>query len=144
MPKFENQILIHRPIFEVFKYMGDFKNDIHWRDVNGIGITSGDPIRAGSMVAMTRPLLGRKGFVNGDVTEFEHNKKLELKGSFWGFPFVHTITFERHGQQTRINEVLDIHTRWMVWFGLFFNMTLSRKLAKELATLKQLLDSHEE
>ena len=76
MPKFENQVLIDRSIFDVFKYMGDFKNDTHWRNVKGIGITSGDPIRPGSMVAMTRSLWGRKGFVNGDVTEYERNKKI--------------------------------------------------------------------
>lgn len=142
MPKFENQVLIDRPIFDVFKYMGDFKNDIHWRNVKGVGITSGDPIRPGSMVAMTRSVWGRKGFVNGDVTEYDRNKNVELKGSFWGFPFVHTITFERRGQQTHITETLDIRTRWMVWFGLFFNLALNKTLAKELAKLKQVLDSH--
>ena len=53
MPQYENQILIERPVSDVFKYVGDFKNDVHWRNVKNVGITSGDPIRAGSMVAMT-------------------------------------------------------------------------------------------
>jgi len=144
MPKFENQILIDRPIFDVFNYMGDFKNDTSWRNVKGVGITSGDPIRAGSMVAMTRPLMGRNGFVNGDVIEYERNKKIELKGSFWGFPFLYTALFERRGQQTNVIETLDISTRWMIWFGLFFNMFLGKTLTKELSNLKQLLDSHGE
>ena len=142
MPKFENQVLIDRPVFDVFKYVGDFKNDTNWRNVRGVGITSGDPIHTGSMVAMTRPLLGRKGFVNGDVTEYDRNKKIELKGSFWGFPFVHTIIFEHLGQQTNIKETLNISTRWMIWFGFFFNMTLNRTLKHELEQLKQLLDAH--
>jgi hypothetical protein len=142
MPKFENNVLIDRPIFEVFKYMGDFKNDIHWRNVKGVGITSGDPIRAGSMVAMTRSIWGRKGFVNGDVIEYDRNKKIEMKGSFWGFPFVYTATYERRGQQTNVIETLEVSTRWMVWFGLFFNIALGKTLTKELASLKQLLDAH--
>ena len=87
MPKFQNQVLINRPVFQVFQYVGDFNNDVHWRNVQGVGITSGDPIRAGSMVAMTRRIVGRKGFVNCDVTDYERNKKIELKGSYWGFPF---------------------------------------------------------
>ena len=144
MPKFENHILIDRPVFEVFKYVGDFTNDTQWRNVKGVGITSGDPIRPGSMVAMTRPLMGRNGFMNGDVIEYDRNKKIEMKGSFWGFPFIYTMTFERRGQETNIIEIFDVRTRWMVWFGLFFNMSLGRTLANELANLKQLLDSHGE
>lgn len=142
MPKFENHILIDRPIFDVFKFMGDFTNDPQWRGVRGVGITSGDPIRPGSMVAMTRPLMGRKGFMNGDVVEYDRNKKIEMKGSFWGFPFVYTATFERRGQQTNIIEIFDVRTRWMVWFALFFNLSLGKTLARELANLKQVLESH--
>ena len=142
MPKFENQVLINRPVFQVFKYVGDFRNDVHWRNVHGVGITSGDPIRAGSMVAMTRRLMGRKGFVNSDVTDYERNRKIELKGSYWGFPFIATITFEHRGQQTNVKETLDIRTRWMFWFGLFFSMILKGALRKEWAALKRLLDSH--
>ena len=88
MPKFETQVLINRPVFHVFRYVGDFNNDVHWRNVQSVGITSGDPIRAGTMVAMTRRIMGRGGFVNSDVTDFERNKKIELKGSYWGFPFI--------------------------------------------------------
>ena len=142
MPKFENQVLINRPVFQVFKYVGDFRNDVHWRNVHGVGITSGDPIRAGSMVAMTRRLMGRKGFVNSDVTDYERNRKIELKGSYWGFPFIATITFEHRGQQTNVKETLDIRTRWMFWFGLFFSMIHKGALRKEWAALKRLLDSH--
>lgn len=144
MPKYENQILIERPVFDVFKYVGDFKNDVHWRNVERVGITSGDPIRAGSMVAMTRPILGRKGFVNGDVTEYDRNKKIEIKGSFWGFPFIQTIQFEHRGQQTNIKESINISTRWMIWFALFFNLTLGGTLRREFEQLKQILDSRAE
>ena len=142
MPKFENQILINRPVFQVFRYVGDFNNEVHWRRVEGVGITSGDPIRTGSMVAMTRRIMGRKGFVNYDVTDYDRNKKIELKGSYWGFPCLCTITFEHRGQQTNVRESVDIRTRWMFWFGLFFNLTLKSLLQKELNNLKQLLDGH--
>lgn len=142
MPTYENEVLIDRPVFDVFKYVGDFKNDTEWRNVKGVGITSGNPIRAGSMVAMTRYILGRKGFVNGDVTEYDRNKKIELKGSFWGFPFVHTILLEHRGQQTNVKETIQIRTRWMIWFTLFFNLSLNGALRKELQQLKEILDAH--
>ena len=142
MPKFENQVLINRPVFQVFKYVGDFRNDVHWRNVQGVGITNGDPIRPGSMVAMTRRLMGRRGFVNSDVTDYERNRKIELKGSYWGFPFITTITFEHRGQQTSVRETVNIRTRWMFWFGLFFSMTLKSASRKEWEALKHLLDSH--
>ncbi len=142
MPKFETQVLINRPVFQVFRYVGDFNNDAHWRNVSNIGITSGDPIRAGSMVAMTRRIMGRKGFVNCDVTDYERNKKIELKGSYWGFPFVSTMTFDHRGQQTSVKETLDIRTRWFFWFGIFFNVTLKGVLRRELDQLKRVLDAH--
>ncbi len=141
MPKFETQVLINRPVFQVFRYVGDFTNDANWRNVSNVGITSGDPIRTGSMVAMTRRILGRKGFVNCDVTDYERNKRIELKGSYWGFPFVSTIIFDHRGQQTNIRETLEIRTRWFFWFGIFFNLTLSRLLQREYDALKQVLDS---
>ena len=141
MPKFETEVLINRPVFQVFRYIGDFNNDVHWRNIQNIGITSGDPIRAGSMVAMTRRIIGRKGFVNCDVTDYERNKKIELKGSYWGFPFIATISFSHRGQQTGVRETLEIRTRWFFWFGIFFNLTLKGLLRKEWETLKQLLES---
>ncbi len=142
MPKFETQILVNRPVFQVFRYVGDFNNDVNWRNVHNVGITSGDPIRTGSMVAMTRRIMGRKGFVNSDVTDYERNKKIVLKGSYWGFPFVSTITFDHRGQQTNVRETLEIRTRWFFWFGIFFNLTLKGVLRREWEALKQLLDSH--
>jgi len=142
MPTFENQVLIDRPVYDVFKYVGDFTNDAEWRNVDRIGITSGDPIRTGTSVAMTRRILGRKGFVNGDVIEYDRNKKIELKGAYWGFPFTRTVIFEHRGQQTSLKEIINIRTRWMVWFHAFFSMTLGGTLSKELEALKQLLDGH--
>ena len=142
MPKFETKVLVNRPVFQVFRYVGDFNNDVNWRNVHNVGITSGDPIRTGSMVAMTRRIMGRKGFVNSDVTDFERNKKIVLKGSYWGFPFVSTIIFDHRGQQTNVRETLEIRTRWFFWFGIFFNMTLKGVLRREWEALKQLLDSH--
>ena len=142
MPKFENQVLINRPVFQVFQYVGDFDNEVNWRNVQNVGITSGNPVRAGTMVAMTRRIVGRKGFVNSDVTDFERNKKIELKGSYWGFPFISTLTFEHRGQQTNVRETLDIRTRWMFWFGFYFNLTLKSLLRRELDNLKQILDTH--
>ena len=141
MPKFETQVLINRPVFQVFRYVGDFNNDVHWRNVKNIGMTNGDPIRAGTMLAMTRRIMGRGGFVNCDVTDYERNRKIELKGSYWGFPFVSTMTFEHRGQQTNVRETLDIRTRWFFWFGIFFNLTLKGVLRRELVQLKQVLDS---
>ena len=142
MPRFETQVLINRPVFQVFRYVGDFNNDVNWRNVKNVGITSGQPIRTGTMVAMTRRIVGRNGFVNSDVTDYERNRKIELKGSYWGFPFTSTITFEHRGQQTNIKESLDIRTRWFFWFGIFFNLTLKGVLRREWGNLKQLLDSH--
>lgn len=141
MPKFETQVLINRPVFQVFRYVGDFNNDAHWRNVQNIGMTNGDPIRTGTMLAMTRRIAGRGGFVNCDVTDYERNRKIELKGSYWGFPFVSTMTFEHRGQQTNVRETLDIRTRWFFWFGIFFNLTLKGVLRRELEQLKQVLDS---
>ena len=142
MPRFEAQVLINRPVFQVFRYVSDFNNDLNWRNVRNIGITSGDPIRTGSMVAMTRRITVRSGFVNADVTDFERNRRIELKGSYWGFPFVSTMTFDHRGQQTNVKESLYIRTRWFFWFGIFFNLTLNGVLRGELGKLKQLLDSH--
>ncbi len=141
MPKFETQVLINRPVFQVFRYVGDFNNDVHWRNVQNIGMTNGDPIRTGTMLAMTRRIMGRGGFVNCDVTDYERNRKIELKGSYWGFPFVSTMTFEHRGQQTNVRESLYIRTRWFFWFGIFFNLTLKGVLRRELDQLKQVLDS---
>jgi len=142
MPTFENQVLIERPVYDVFKYVADFSNDSSWRNVDRVGMTSADPIRVGTMVAMTRKIAGFKGFVNGDVVEYDRNKKLVMKGSFWGFPFVRTVEFEHRGQQTNLKQTIDIRTRWMVWFNAFFSVALRGALSAELNTVKQLLDTH--
>lgn len=144
MPLIEQTITIQRPLFDVFREAGDFEQFKVWqRDVLDISLISGDPIRPGTMVSMTRRFGGRVLFINADVVDYQRNKAIELNGVWGRFPFRRRTEFSSAGGgQTQIHDTLNIRLPWFYfWYSPIFTPSVRRLVTSDWQTLKSKLES---
>lgn len=139
MPVIEQKIVIQKPLFDVFRVAMDFKNIANWQPrATAVNMTSGDPIRPGTMLSIRRGTV----FINADVVEFERNKKILMQGIWGRFRFNRVIEFHSGGRETTIHDKLNIQTGWLYfWYAPILSATLRSELGAEWAQLKKQLES---
>lgn len=139
MPIIDQKIVIQKPLFDVFRMAMDFNNLSNWQPrTTAVNITSGDPIRPGTMITIRRGSV----FINADVVEYDRNKKITLQGIWGRFRFNRTIEFQSGGRETTILDKLNIQTGWLYfWYAPILAMNLRGELSAEWAQLKKQLES---
>lgn len=146
MADIEHQITIAHPITEVYRAVTDYENPEvlqSWqRDLRTLGITAGDPLRTGSMIAMKRRFLGSDIFVNLDVTDLQRNKRFELKGIHGRFAYQREIEFAPSGRETLINDKINLRASWFLfWYRPFVRSAIQRQTRREWENLKRQLEA---
>lgn len=146
MADIEHQVTIARPIGEVYNAVTAYEDSAglqRWQpELESVGVTAGNPLRTGSMIAMTRRFMGSRIFVNVDVIELQRNKRFEIKGVHGRFPFRREIEFSPSGRDTLIRDNITLRMSWLFfWYRPFVRSTLSRQTAREWANLKRELES---
>ena len=138
MPLIKNTVQIQKPLFDVFKAAGSFEEWEQWQpSTKQVVVTSGNPVRSGTMVSMRRGT----SFVNADVVDFQRNKEMQLKGRWGRFPFTRNIRFESAGGATTIIDELNIKTGWLFfWYAPILQMTLNNEINGEWQNLKKRLN----
>lgn len=139
MTEIENRITIKSTIFDVFKHVADFEKWAEWQnDTLSVTVTSGEPVRAGTMVAMMRRFLGSKIFVNFDVLDFQRNKVIEMTGVHGRFAFRRKIEFASGGGETQIIDSMRLRVPWLwFWYRPFLSSALNRQLKNDWQQLDE-------
>lgn len=145
MATVEIHVTIARPVSDAFQAVTDFENVEslqEWQPgLQSVGITAGNPLRTGSMLAMNRRFLGSTIFVNADVVELQRNKRLSLKGIHGRFNFTRTIEFSPSGRETKIQDTWEIRTGWLYfWYSPILTSALRSQTQRQWQRLKQILE----
>jgi len=144
MADIEHSITINSNLIEVYKAVtayGDADELKTWQTtIKSVGVTAGNPIRTGSMIAMKRQFILSEVFVNVDVVDLQRNKRFELKGVHGRFPFRREIEFSPNGRETQIKDRIWLKTGFIFfWWRPFVISALKSQTAKEWESLKQVL-----
>jgi hypothetical protein len=139
----ENQIVINKPVSEVFSFLADGLNNPKWRaGVIEIKLKSG---AAGSVGAEYRQVLkgpfGRN--IDGDYRLLTVNQDKELKFAVTSGPARPTgeYLFEQQAGSTKLTFVLDYQTKGLAkLMEPMIQRTMNSEVAA-LSNLKQLLES---
>jgi hypothetical protein len=145
MADIEHKLSIARPVSDVFKAVSDFENTEamqQWQPaLKSMGITEGNPVRTGSMVAMTRRFMTGDIFVNLDVLDLQRNKRLELQGIHGRFRIRREIEFVPNGRESNISDKINIQTHFIwFWYRPFLIGALRSQTAQEWQNLKKQLE----
>lgn len=145
MADIEHQVIVKNNLVEVFKTATAFEDDEtlkQWQTgVKTVGVTAGDPLRAGSMIGMKKQFMVSEIFVNVDVTDLQRNKRIAYKGVHGRFPYNREIEFVSSGRETQINDRINLKTGWLFfWWRPFAINALRSQTANEWNNLKKMLD----
>jgi len=142
MADIEHKITVSSRITDVFKLVtnyDDAESIKTWQPaITSIGVTAGNPIRTGSMIAIKKQFFMSEIFVNMDILDIQRNKRVEFKGYHGRFPFQRVIEFTPQGTETTISDSISINTGFLyfLWRPFLLN-TLKGQTAKEWQRLQQ-------
>ncbi len=140
MARFSNNLIIGRPINEVFRFVADFENMPKWNyyvvEVNKV--TSG-PIGVGTAFRQIR----KTDTQRYKIVEFEPNRKVVVETLPPAPALQMRFTFEPAGGGTRLTDEWELKGGLIGLFGSLAAGRVKTAVAENLAKLKQLLETGE-
>jgi uncharacterized membrane protein len=144
MLKIESNIVINRPIEEVFAVLSNFENNPKWSSAFlEAKKTSEGPIGVGTTWRGVAKALGQRIETELECTEYEPNRKCAQKSKSRPFPTEVRQTFEPVEGGTQLGVILQAEP------GGFFklaeplvNSILKRGIETDFANLKDLMEAH--
>lgn len=107
MTRVEHQVVIPRPVEQVFAYVVDPANVPAWQPAV-VEMHAEGPVGLGQRVVQTRRLAGRRIDLVVDVCEFVPNERFGLRIASGPSPGVMTVTFSVVPGGTRLRMVAEI------------------------------------
>lgn len=143
MVKHKLNIVIQRPVVEVFAFLSDLTNAPQWQAglLESRNLTQGS-LGVGSKFSSVRKFLGRKVEGLVEITEYEPNSKFVIKSASGTAPFEETYLFEPTSNGTKVSTVFELHTSGLM--GLAEPMivgSLKREMDADFGDLKDLLET---
>jgi uncharacterized membrane protein len=143
MAKIEAGVVINRAIEEVFAFAGNVENNPQWQSgVLEARITSEGPMGVGTTYRYVNQLLGRRIETDGEITEYEPNRKYSFKSTSGPFPIEGGFTFEAADGGTKVTLAVAAD------IGGFFKLAeplvvraIKRQFETDLSTLKDILEA---
>lgn len=143
MIRVEVEVEIARPPEEVFAYITNFENNIHWQQgMRKITITSEGPLGVGSTYDQVARFLGRDIVSSFVVTEYEPNHHIRIKTTESSFPIEVIRGVEPIEGGTRVYAIIEgdssgffsVFERLMRWM-------VRRSIEGDYRRLKELLEA---
>jgi uncharacterized protein YndB with AHSA1/START domain len=143
MAKYEQSVVINRPVEEVFAFATNPEKEPLWNaSMEESEITSEGPIGVGSTVRSVSRVMGRPAESTWEVTEYEVNVKKAVKSTSGPIPFESAAVFESVEDATKLTFTFQAEVGGI--FKLFSPLIVrmgKKGTEKSLANLKQLLEA---
>lgn len=139
--RFTNTITIERQPAAVFAYLADFENLPRWnyaiRETRKV--TTG-PVNVGARYRQSRTVPARSE-ETFEVTEFEPDRRLTIRGSFGPFPAEITYIIHPEGNATALTNTFDLQRpRPLSLMAPIVSRRIQSAVAVNLDVLKQTLE----
>ena len=143
-------ILIDRPISEVWDFVADIRNMDKW--VNGVSDPrpmSDGKWGVGSAFESRYTYVGKTHTITYEITGFDPPNRMAMCSTSGPFPFEGCVELREDGYGTRLTNTLDAKptniflTIWFATMGIVLRMMMRTQLRKELTLLKAELEATE-
>lgn len=142
MPRVEESIQIDRPVEDVFDYVTDPDNQTTIQS-NMIEFHSDGPMEKGTRTEGVTRVAGRKVAWTAEVTEFQRNRRVELRSIDAPMEFHLTWTYEPAGEGCRVTFEQEVGSLGS-FFGKLADPVVTKMYARDvrgnLENLKILLE----
>ena len=143
MARFQQSVVINRPLEQVSAFVSDLENDPQWTPGAVMRRTSQGPLGIGTTFQQHDRFLGRRMDLSLEVTDYEPPRKIGLKTISGQLSFGGTRMFEPLGvAATRVTFVGEGHASGVLKLAEpLLAAAGERRLRTQLGNLKRLLES---
>lgn len=137
------EVVIARPVDEVFSFVGDVRNRPSWDDsVDSEELTSPEPIGVGSTVRTRLTSMRREYQYTWEIVEHRPPTHMKVESTSGPFPTALVFDFDRDGDGTRVRaSVTGRPTGTMRVLQPMLARTTQKNLDRGYARLKRLLET---
>jgi carbon monoxide dehydrogenase subunit G len=143
MTKFEESIIINRPVEEVWKFLGNVENMPKWdRGVLEAKQISEGPMGVGSTVQIVRQFFGRRRIGNFRVTDAVPNRTVAIQAKAKWITGQVRYSFEPVGGATRMTSTGEVELGgWLKLIAPILIPMLKRDGREDLANVKRVMEA---
>ena len=136
-------VLIARPLDEVFAFVGDVRNRPRWDDsVDSEELTSPEPIGVGSTVRTRLRSMGKDYEYTWEIVEHDPPNRMKVESTSGPFPTALTFQFTAQDRGTRVQaSVTGRPTGMLRIVQPMIASTTQKNLDRGYARLKRLLET---
>ena len=139
--KFENSVLINRPVETVFDYVTDVRNNAHWQSgVISIDPTSDQPAGLGSTFRCVNRFLGLRLETETIVTAYQHPLKCAFKITSGMVSGESSFLFAAVNGATKFTTVGELNLDYFKLANYLVARRARLQLIRDMKTLKQILE----
>jgi len=140
MTTFENVITVQKPAAEVFAYLAAFENVPRWNyAIVETRRTSPGPVGVGSVYEQTRSIPAH-AVESFEVTRFEPDRELEIRGQLGPFPAVVSYVLEPAPGGTLLRNTVQLELHGPLKLaGPVVSAQVKKAVAANLEVLRQIL-----
>lgn len=142
MIRFELDVVIERPVSEVFGYVTDVRNLPDWQgsaeeaEWEGTG-----PVGRGSRMRERRTIMGRSLETRFEVTAFEPDRRFDFEAAGGPLPLRVRHEFEPDSGRTRLHVVVEAEPGGLFKFaGRMAAKQAERQFRRDFQRLKEILE----
>jgi uncharacterized protein YndB with AHSA1/START domain len=138
----EGNVIIHRPVEEVFAYVSDLTHSAEWQAglLEVRRLTEG-PLGVGTRYAFVRQFIGRKMESTNEFVAYEPNRTVRFRIPSGPMPGQGTYLFEATPDGTKLTSRVELEPRGLSRLAEpLIAASLRREIAAGLPVLKELLE----
>jgi uncharacterized membrane protein len=138
----EGNVVIQRPVEEVFAYVSDLTHSAEWQAglVEVRRLTEG-PLGVGTRYAFVRQFMGRKMEASNEFVAYEPNTTVRFRIPSGPMPGHGTYLFEATPDGTKVTSRVELQPRGLSRLAApLIGASLRREIAAGLPVLKELLE----
>ncbi len=143
--KVSAEIIINRPVAEVFTFIKDMNNHATWQTgVLESKITSEGEVQVGSTYKYITQMMGRQISTTGEIITCDPNERFMYRSTSGPFQIAGGYTFEIMGDSTMVTQriVADIEGFFRLAESIVVR-SVQRNIQNNLMTLKETLEAVE-
>ena len=140
--KFENSVLIKRPVEAVFEYVTDFSNNARWQtDILEMEVTSGGQFGRGSTYRCVNRFMGQRIETEGLITEYEPDSLCSIRITSGPVIGKSDLRFGALNGDTNFTTSGELDLTYFRLAKLLVKRKIKKQLSNDMDRLKTILEN---
>ena len=140
--KFENSVVIDRPVKRVFEFVTDLSNNAKWQtDILELEVTSEGPFELGSTYRCVNRFLGQRIETEGVITDYVPDRVCAFRIHSGQITGESSFSFEALDGATKFTTKAELDLNFFKLGGLLLRRKILRQLKHDMLKLKKILEN---